>query len=722
MRVATPTQFRRRGRLGLLLGAILVATAVAAVGWADVVAADADLVTAGNQGSMALGTVSPGGTLTTPVSFELQCSGTKHVDQNQTVTLARSSATIDAVAVGTSDVAATSVTVGPIPASWPDDPTPSGMPCPSPTPTPIQDNGNSTVTIKAPLTAGAHTATVTYGNTLNPAGSQDAASVTAATNTVTFTFTVSNPDADGDGIADASDNCPTVVNPAQTDTDGDGQGDACDSDLDGDGAPNATDNCPSTANPAQTDTDGDGQGDACDSDLDGDGIPNATDNCPSDSNSGQEDSDGDGLGNPCDPNAYAPALGNAASDASGQEGDTLTTSDGSFTDGDPDATLTITRVSGVGEVTDNGDGTWSWSYSTTDNGSGTVVVQASDGDSGHAAATDSFNWSATNVPPTATFNAPSSVDEGSDINISLSGVVDPGTADTFTYRFSCDGGTIWTDYGDSNSHSCPTTDNGSKTVKGQVKDDDGGASSEYSKAVTVNNVPPTVDTLTIAGGTGVACLAGNQIGLSFTFHDPGVNDANWAMDIDWNDGSTHGTDSFSTQSGTKGPYLHTYTAPGAYTPKVTVTDKDGGSGNKSATTGGVSFLYNMSRILDPVNANGSSIFKWGSTVPVKVTIKYCDGSPVPNLTDVHIGTTQGSSAPPSGTINETASTSAADTTGLMRYDSSGAQYIYNFATKNLSDPDATYYFNVRQSNSVGVGPSGSPSPGQSSQKFGLKSK
>jgi C1A family cysteine protease len=43
------------------------------------------------------------------------------------------------------------------------------------------------------------------------------------------------PDQDGDGVPDASDNCPTVYNPTQTDTDVDGLGDACDDDDDDDG-------------------------------------------------------------------------------------------------------------------------------------------------------------------------------------------------------------------------------------------------------------------------------------------------------------------------------------------------------------------------------------------------------------------------------------------------------------------------------------------------------
>jgi hypothetical protein len=41
-------------------------------------------------------------------------------------------------------------------------------------------------------------------------------------------------DTDGDGVLDNSDNCPTIPNPAQIDTDGDGLGNVCDDDDDGD--------------------------------------------------------------------------------------------------------------------------------------------------------------------------------------------------------------------------------------------------------------------------------------------------------------------------------------------------------------------------------------------------------------------------------------------------------------------------------------------------------
>ena len=65
-----------------------------------------------------------------------------------------------------------------------------------------------------------------------------------------FTYTensVPNSDGDGDGVANGADNCPAVSNSSQTDTDGDGLGNACDSNDDNDGLADSGDACPLVA-------------------------------------------------------------------------------------------------------------------------------------------------------------------------------------------------------------------------------------------------------------------------------------------------------------------------------------------------------------------------------------------------------------------------------------------------------------------------------------------
>ena len=51
-------------------------------------------------------------------------------------------------------------------------------------------------------------------------------------------------DSDGDGVPDSIDNCPTIANPDQRNTDGDAKGDACDEDDDNDGVPDDRDAFP----------------------------------------------------------------------------------------------------------------------------------------------------------------------------------------------------------------------------------------------------------------------------------------------------------------------------------------------------------------------------------------------------------------------------------------------------------------------------------------------
>ena len=70
------------------------------------------------------------------------------------------------------------------------------------------------------------------------------------------------------------------------------------------------------------------------------------------------------------------------------------------------------------------------------------------------------------------------------------GSVSMDTTAGFQYAFDCGDGGGYGAYSATSTASCPTTDSGSRTVKGKIKDKDNGET-EYTATVTVNNVAPT---------------------------------------------------------------------------------------------------------------------------------------------------------------------------------------------------------------------------------------
>ncbi len=119
----------------------------------------------------------------------------------------------------------------------------------------------------------------------------------------------------------------------------------------------------------------------------------------------------------------------------------------------------------------------------------------------------------------------------------------------------------------------------------------------------------------------------------------------------------------------------------------TVTDK---AGNKSAAqVFNVSVTVPWSNVLQPLNVDGSSVFKLGSTVPTKFKLTG-SASAVTNLTAKLYYAKISNNLP--GTELEATSTAAADTGNVFRYDASAGQYIFNLSTKGWSE--GTYQLRI----------------------------
>jgi cysteine-rich repeat protein len=91
--------------------------------------------------------------------------------------------------------------------------------------------------------------------------------------------------------------------------------------------------------------------------------------------------------------------------------------------------------------------------------------------------------------------------------------------------------------------------------------------------------------------------------------------------------------------------------------------------------------YSWSGVLQPINSDGSSIFKLGSTIPVKFKLTGACAANPSLVAHIMIAKVSDSIV---GTYQEATSTSAADTGNTFRYSATDDQYIYNLATKPLS--------------------------------------
>jgi hypothetical protein len=219
-------------------------------------------------------------------------------------------------------------------------------------------------------------------------------------------------------------------------------------------------------------------------------------------------------------------------------------------------------------------------------GSRIVAVQVTD--PGGLSATDQATVTIENVPPTVEVGPDITIDEGGTFSSSGS-FDDPGILDTWTatvdYGDGSDPETLALNMDKTFALSHVYADNGSYTVVVTVDDKDSGEGTDTA-TVTVNNMPPTVGPIS---ATAEPVQVGTLVTASANFTDPGVLDTHTAI-WDWGDGSV--TPGMVTETDGSGSISdsHSYSTPGVYTLKLTVTDKDGGVGEA---------IYRFAVVYDP---------------------------------------------------------------------------------------------------------------------------
>ncbi|HEX8868059.1 MAG TPA: PxKF domain-containing protein, partial [Lentzea sp.] len=122
--------------------------------------------------------------------------------------------------------------------------------------------------------------------------------------------------------------------------------------------------------------------------------------------------------------------------------------------------------------------------------------------------------------------------------------------------------------------------------------------------------------------------------------------------------------------------------PGAYAFTATAKDK---AGNTSTRSGRYQVqLYDFGGFLQPINTTGpTSVFKAGSTVPVKFQLRDGSGALVASRTAPQwLAPVRGGLL--TSSVNEPVASDAATTDGAFRWDATAQQYIYNWQTKGLA--------------------------------------
>ncbi len=212
--------------------------------------------------------------------------------------------------------------------------------------------------------------------------------------------------------------------------------------------------------------------------------------------------------------------------------------------------------------------------SASDDASGVVRLVASDG---RSSGSDDASVTIRNVAPSVAAGADRTITEGGALSLSVP-VTDPGS-DALTARI---------DWGQGGGLEPATiaagrvtgshvyADEGSFAVTVRVADDDGGVGTD-SIQLAVANALPAVGPITAPVDP---VPVGTTVNASASFSDAGTSDTHTAL-WNWDDGTTSAGTLVESAGAGRASAARTFTAPGVYELRLTVSDNDGGSATAS---------------------------------------------------------------------------------------------------------------------------------------------
>lgn len=184
---------------------------------------------------------------------------------------------------------------------------------------------------------------------------------------------------------------------------------------------------------------------------------------------------------------------------------------------------------------------------------------------------------------------------------------------------------------------------------------------EYQQTLTADTEPPVVDEIEdlVIHQTGSAATT-----WLVTYAATGTDNATAPEDLEF---------TFDPPSGSAFPLGST---------PVTVTATDEAGNTSDPVTFHVHVVYSDLGIQQPINANGSSVFKAGSTIPVK--FKFSGASA--GIPDAQAALRYQRISASTGPVNEPTTTGdpAGNSSTGFRYDAQHDQYVFNWSTRGLA--------------------------------------